>query len=373
MNVKRLLFILLYFFSGILYCQVGIGTITPHSSSVLDISSSDKGILIPRMTQVQKDDISAPANGLMVYQTDNTPGFYFYNGSSWMPLSTSASGDNLGNHTATEAFDMANHSINNIATMSLMSTNATTFSFNRFDGASTTNDQLRVTANGSPVFGILGDGRVNTTGNILMVNNATVDRVDVSEMIGISGSHLGNFTGTVLADNISIKEALQILENAVMSLEATAATAVNNENIDLNVSDVLPKFSVHSSEKTSVLSEEKNIISFKNIEFDTRTGYSLNDNGYQIPVDGTYFIQFNCQMGAMQKSVDNNFISIMRNGKEISRSPVVINDTEGVGTVSAFNTYKKGDVIQVSIFLTNKPQVVNPGDYSVSFSGFQVK
>jgi hypothetical protein len=54
-----------------------------HSSSVLDVKSTNKGLLIPRLTQAERNAIGSPAGGLMIYQTDNIPGFYFYNGSSW--------------------------------------------------------------------------------------------------------------------------------------------------------------------------------------------------------------------------------------------------------------------------------------------------
>ena len=66
--------------------QVGIGTETPESSSMLDISSTSKGILVPRMTENQKNAISTPAQGLLVFQTNGTVGFYSYDGSSWLHL-----------------------------------------------------------------------------------------------------------------------------------------------------------------------------------------------------------------------------------------------------------------------------------------------
>ena len=69
--------------TAITSAQVGIGTTTPDASSALDITSTTKGLLIPRMTNVQRDAISSPAIGLMIYQTDGTVGFYYYNGSSW--------------------------------------------------------------------------------------------------------------------------------------------------------------------------------------------------------------------------------------------------------------------------------------------------
>lgn len=67
--------------------SVGINTNAPHASAALDVVSSTQGVLVPRMTQAQRNLIATPATGLLVYQTDNTPGFYFYNGSAWTSLS----------------------------------------------------------------------------------------------------------------------------------------------------------------------------------------------------------------------------------------------------------------------------------------------
>ncbi len=57
----------------------------PNYAAMLDVASLSKGILIPRMEQSQRDGIN-PVTGLLIYQTNNTPGFYFYNGSSWVLL-----------------------------------------------------------------------------------------------------------------------------------------------------------------------------------------------------------------------------------------------------------------------------------------------
>ncbi|SHF32212.1 hypothetical protein SAMN05444362_105122 [Dysgonomonas macrotermitis] len=52
-----------------LQAQVGINTSTPNASAAMDIVSTEKGILIPRMTTVQKSAITSPAEGLLVYDT----------------------------------------------------------------------------------------------------------------------------------------------------------------------------------------------------------------------------------------------------------------------------------------------------------------
>lgn len=66
--------------------NVGVNTTTPHASAALDVTSTTQGVLVPRMTQSQRIVIASPATGLMIYQTDNTPGFYYYNGSAWGPV-----------------------------------------------------------------------------------------------------------------------------------------------------------------------------------------------------------------------------------------------------------------------------------------------
>ncbi|MFH6970388.1 hypothetical protein [Flavobacterium petrolei] len=73
--------------------QVGIGTVTPHASSVLDVSSTNQGMLTPRMTTSQRTAIVTPADGLIVYDTD-LKSFYHYNSTtvSWNRMSSDANG-----------------------------------------------------------------------------------------------------------------------------------------------------------------------------------------------------------------------------------------------------------------------------------------
>ena len=65
------------------FAQVGINIETPDASAALDITSTTGGLLVPRMTKAHRGFIDTPATGLMIYQTDGTPGFYYFNGTSW--------------------------------------------------------------------------------------------------------------------------------------------------------------------------------------------------------------------------------------------------------------------------------------------------
>ena len=81
--------------------NVMVGTSSVDDNSVFTIESSEKGILIPRLTKEKRDAISSPTTSLLIYQSDNTPGFYYYNGSSWTPLKSqnTTSGSNSDANT----------------------------------------------------------------------------------------------------------------------------------------------------------------------------------------------------------------------------------------------------------------------------------
>jgi hypothetical protein len=67
--MKKHLIIIAFFFICSINAQIGIGTNSPDASAVLDLSSTTKGLLMPRMTTLQQSDLVSPAVGLMVYNT----------------------------------------------------------------------------------------------------------------------------------------------------------------------------------------------------------------------------------------------------------------------------------------------------------------
>jgi len=83
--------------SNAVHAQVSINTSgnNPDASSMLDISSDSHGLLIPRMTLSQRGniDLTASPTALLIYQIDNTPGFYYYDGSSWIAMQGANDGD----------------------------------------------------------------------------------------------------------------------------------------------------------------------------------------------------------------------------------------------------------------------------------------
>ena len=152
--------------------SIAIGTITPNASAKVDITATDGGLLIPRMTQTQRDAIVTPATGLMIYQTDNTPGFYYYNGSAW----TTQGSDNLGNHIATQNVRLGTNWLSN-------------------DGD---NEGIAITNTGSIGMGI------NTPGENLHIHEATALRNYISLTDASTGTNTladGSIIG-IFADDL---------------------------------------------------------------------------------------------------------------------------------------------------------------------------
>ena len=85
--MKRIVTLALVFGCGVAMAQksdnVGIGTKQPDPSALLDLNSTTKGLLLPRMSEAQRDAIEKPAIGLMVFQTDKSIGVYTFDGTTW--------------------------------------------------------------------------------------------------------------------------------------------------------------------------------------------------------------------------------------------------------------------------------------------------
>lgn len=81
--MKKKITLLALIISAFSFAQVGIGTTTPDPSAALDITNTNGGLLVPRMTLAQRGAIATPADGLLIYQTDGTTGFWYYDGTIW--------------------------------------------------------------------------------------------------------------------------------------------------------------------------------------------------------------------------------------------------------------------------------------------------
>ncbi|MCC5922935.1 MAG: hypothetical protein JJT77_04030 [Crocinitomicaceae bacterium] len=95
MRTYYLYLLLFSFFSSVLYGQnIGVNESgnNPDASAILDVESDNKGVLIPRVGLISVNDpINNPQTSLLVFNTSttgtySTPGFYYFDGTDWVPL-----------------------------------------------------------------------------------------------------------------------------------------------------------------------------------------------------------------------------------------------------------------------------------------------
>lgn len=157
MKIKYIsLLIILISFSG--FSQIGIGTATPANSSELEVSSTTKGVLIPRMTAIQRNAITSPANGLLVFQTDGASGLYFYDTASTSWKSIASDGWVLNGNNGT------NPTTNFIGTQDAQAFSIVTADIKRFNilpssnagnigiGTTTPAEKLHIVGSGTALF-----------------------------------------------------------------------------------------------------------------------------------------------------------------------------------------------------------------------------
>ena len=104
--MKKITILFVLLFSVLLNAQVGVNTTNPDPSSMLDITATNKGVLVPRVsltnvTTTMLDGTNTAATGLLIWNTNaatvggNGIGFYFFNGTQWIPITQTITGNTL--------------------------------------------------------------------------------------------------------------------------------------------------------------------------------------------------------------------------------------------------------------------------------------
>ncbi|MBD99312.1 MAG: hypothetical protein CMO34_05665 [Verrucomicrobia bacterium] len=207
---------------------VGINNDNPHASSILDISSTTQGVLVPRMTTGQRNSIGSPATGLLVFDS-STSTFWYFNGSTWVEIVSSVSTNNIQDADGDTRVQVEEGTDEDIIRFDLGGTE-----YFRMDGP-----RFEFVNNGNSVFLGQNAGQNDdlTNNNVVFVGtNAGRQNTSGSRNVGVGYRALQqNTTGN---DNVGIGEdALRLNAtgsfNIAVGANALDAASSSNNNIAL--------------------------------------------------------------------------------------------------------------------------------------------
>ncbi|MBL4657917.1 MAG: hypothetical protein JKX73_07955, partial [Flavobacteriales bacterium] len=207
------------------WAQVGIGTNTPDASAILDLTSTTKGLLISRVTLVQRNAIALPATGLMVFQIDNTPGYYYNAGTPGVPnWVTIFSGSSAG------GWDLSGNSGTTVGTHFLGTTDAEDFAI--YTGNA---EKLRITSAGNVGIGTISPG------NKLHVEKARSNTISSAQAAyKLGGNDVYLFGGSLLSTPFSVW-----MQAFRPSDEATFPLVLNPNGGNVGIGTTAPASNLH--------------------------------------------------------------------------------------------------------------------------------
>ena len=228
---KTCFIILLICSSSVMMAQqrlkVGDNPTTISPTAVLEIESTNKGFLPPRMTSTQRDAITTPSTGLQVYCTDCSPaGLYNYNGSVWAPIG-SLTGGNLssGNIVVGNASNQAT-SVAMSGDITINNSGATTIAnsavtYAKIQNVSATDKVLGRTTAGA---GVIEEISTTGTGNVVRANAPTFTG-DAKAVTATAGDKDTSIATTAFVDAAVTKAGSGGIYNGSGSLSANTTVA----------------------------------------------------------------------------------------------------------------------------------------------------
>jgi hypothetical protein len=266
--------------------QVGVGTSAPASSSVLDVTSTSKGFLPPRMSAAQRTGITSPATGLIVYQTDGFIGLYAYNGTSWIPqvdwyttTGSPASSFALVQPAGVTSAANANYGIGANALVAITSGDQNTaLGFEAIKSVTSTSNNSALGY--AALSATTGTGNTAVGHSAGQANTAGSNNTFIGTSADASAASLSNATALGYQASVSSSNSIQLGNTSVTSVN-TSGTISTTANITASGSVGIGTSSPVNSAALEITSTNKGVL-LPRLTTSQRATISLPDPGLLI-------------------------------------------------------------------------------------------
>lgn len=296
-NLKTLHFVLILFILESGFAQIGLGTISPDASSILDISSNSRGLLIPRLHLNEQLNMILPANGLLMYNLDSNA-LEVNTGTSLLPIWIGVTGA-----TGASGVTTSGASIDNIATglnaIAFGGTNNVASGLNSSTLGGTYN--LANNINSSTLGGFsntssgINSSTIGGTLNLAYDLNSSVLGGTTNEAHGINSSVVGGTNNIAFGINSSV---IGGATNYSFGINSAVTGGTNNRSNGMNSGVVFGENNVANNLNSSVLGgnfNNANGINSSVVGGDRNEAFGLNS----AVLGGTLNIAFGINSGIM--------------------------------------------------------------------------
>lgn len=342
---KIVVTVLLMFYFNFLFSQVGIGTTSPDPSSILDIKSTNKGVLLPSIAITSLTDnitVLSPANGLVIWNNGAgglaDTGLYYWNSQKWNKISVANTSNTIFSSSSGNAW-------NNSATNSGNNTGGNT----HLSLGTNTYDDLIFKVNS------VKSGRLGTDNSVSLGAGANAGQNGIA--IGISGSayqgvSVGNEASVTANDGLALGNkavAAAYKSNAVgynAKTNKNESTALGNNSLaDGFQSTAIGYNAKTTANESSALGNNSEAAGFQSVAL----GYSAKTNSNSETAVGFYAVtggQNSTAIGSGASAVGQYSTAIGYNASALQANSIVLgnnNANVGIGT-STPNTTARLDV-----------------------------